>query len=171
MNRTYTVGQDARHHQVIRDACTVRIEYHFDCHMSTDHRGSSRPASLDRLVEASADAAAASVYGLQQLGARRRTFSLKRSASDAVGKTARYVLTRILPAKQPSQRNRPLGPRLLHLLVVGGVPATSTLARVVFMGTVRAAPVVWKVSRDRRAQSAAAVLVRIMFGHRRRPSR
>ena len=160
-----------RHHRVIRDACAARIEYHFDCHMSSDHRGSSRPAPLDRLVEASADAAAATVYGLQQLGARKRTFSLRHSASDAAGKSVRYVLTRIVPAKQPSQRNRPLGPRLLHLLIVGGVPATSTLARVVLMGTVRAAPVVWKVSRDRRAQSAAAILVRIVFGHRRRPSR
>jgi hypothetical protein len=59
----------------------------------------------------------------------------------------------------------------LHLIVAGGIPATSTLARAILAGTVRAAPVVWKVSRDRRTHATTALLMRIVFGHKRRPSR
>jgi hypothetical protein len=125
---------------------------------------------IDRLIEVSADATAATVSGIQKLSDRRQNFSLRQTASGAVSGGTRYLLARLTPGHQRPERRRGPALSLLQLLVAGGVPATSAIARGLFMGTIRAAPVVWKVSRDKRAQSAAAILVRIVFGHRRRQS-
>lgn len=127
--------------------------------------------AIDRLAEASADATAAAVGALQSLSARRRSFSLRRAASSSAKDGARYLVRRLLPQRARAHRGRSAGMTFLHLLVAGGVPATSTFARLILLSTVRAAPVVWKVSRDRRAQATAALLLRIIFGHKRRPSR
>jgi hypothetical protein len=127
--------------------------------------------ALDRLVEASADAVAATVNGLQAFSARRRSFSIKRSVTGAASGGVRYFLARAIPAIRRSERPKRTGASFLRVLIAGGVPATSTLARIVFVGTVRAAPVVWKVSRDRRAQATVALLLRIVLGHKRRHTR
>jgi hypothetical protein len=149
------------------------IEYHSAVHMTPSDRSSHSPSNspLDRLMEVSADATAATVNGLQELSARRRNFSLRRSAGNAASRGARAIVTRVMPARTSDERRLGAPMDMLHFLIAGGVPATSTLARAVFFGTVRAAPVVWRVSRDPRARGAAALLVRIVFGHRRRPRR
>jgi hypothetical protein len=146
------------------------IQYHSFGHM---RRESSRPdtSAVQRLAESSADLTAATVNGLQEVSRRRRTFSARRVMVNAIGNGTRSTVNRLLPRTSPPTTTSPAMLALLRFMLSTGAPASSTFVRTIMGGTVRAAPVVWRVSQDKRARSVGAMLLRIVFGPKSRPSR
>src|SRR3954453_9380219 len=134
------------------------IKYHSFGHM---RRHSARPdtSPIERLAESSADLTAATVNGLQEVSRRRRTFSARRVVVSAIGNGTRSTVNRLFPRTSPrADTTSPAMLALLRFMLSTGVPASSTFMRTIMGGTVRAAPVVWRVSQDKRARSAGAML-------------